>query len=231
MRTQYVIPLVVLLIFLFPFSVFSEESFGDIDHILIRLQNEAEQLTNGSLSIMSDELLDELYANWKDIQERAPKGDPNAALEYFLPPYINLNQLLQSEVNTLGDINSLRVIKQTSILANLFPALLRNSKAYIGSLDPQYQEYLNRERGYKQAQMGGANMVVGSMITLFTDELPKGVSEVLQVNLFLFGPEIVKEIDEDYRQQLFDFISDNIDPQVLSPMEGQYREFLELIEY
>ena len=211
-------------------SGFSQTNTININDSLLRLQTESDQVVEGTLIKISDELLDELYYNWMEIVYILPESSPSEALDFLLPPYQALNSALQVEVQNEGGGISLRIAKLTSIIANLFPTVLQNSKDYIQTLDTESYTYATRISGYKQAQVGGANMVLGTMITLFTEELHDDIANVLKNELWSFGPSIIRGIDDIYKRQLLDFAGKNITPNVIPEMEVSYAEFSQLIK-
>ena len=45
-------------------------------------------------------------------------------------------------------------------------------------------------------------MVLGTMITLFTEELHDDIANILKNELWSFGPSIIRGIDDIYKRQL-----------------------------
>ncbi len=68
-------------------------------------------------------------------------------------------------------------------------------------------------------------MVLGGIITLYTVALPDEIYELLEKNLRTYGPAITKEVDQQYREQLFAYLKQNIESAVLPEQKTSSMDF------
>ncbi len=194
------------------------------------IQAEIEELAAGRVQGVSDELLDRVYSEWEVLEAEMMSVPVEEGLQFMLPVYTNLNRFLQNEPGLTDDVPSMRIVKLTSVVANLFTGVLKSSRELLSSFDPDSIEFKNRAAGLSQAQIGGANMVLGASITLFTVELPELTFEELKKNLWGYGPSIYSEIDLKYRDQLMSFYDGTVEPAVLPGQKELYKEFIALLK-
>ncbi len=207
-------------------SVFAVPGAGELAEAV---QGEIDKLTAGEITGISDELLDSVYLNWKVLETEMKRMPFDEGLQYMLPIYTNLNVFLQNEPGLTNEVPSMRIVKMTSIIANLFSEILNSSRELLSTFDPESYEFRNREAGLSQAQIGGGNMVLGGSITLFTVELPDDIYTELKKNLWNYGPLIYHGIDADFKTQIMVFYNSTVEPAVLAEQKGSYDEFISLL--
>ncbi len=207
-------------------SLIAQENPFDINKAVSALQIETDLADKNQTVGISDTLLDEIYLNWEIFDQQLKSQSAEAGLDFILPIYTNLNVLLQKEEGLTNPVPSERIIKMTAVLAHLFAGVLQASREYLTELDPESYTYQTRLQGLQQAQVGGVNMVLGSIITLYTAALPEDIYALLEKNLSVYGPAIMQEVDQQYREQLFAYLAQNIEAGVLPEQKDQYTTFL-----
>ncbi len=215
-----------LLFFTAGVTLSAQENTYDISSVVTALQAETDLADKNEIIGISDKLLNDIYLHWELFDQELKSQSAEAGLDYILPIYTNLNVLLQKEQGLTNPVPSERIIKMTAVLAHLFAGVLQASREYLTELDSESYTYQTRLKGLQQAQIGGVNMVLGSIITLYTVALPDEIYALLEKNLSVYGPAIMQEVDQQYREQLFAYLTQNIKAGVLPEQETSYMEFI-----